>query len=232
MTTAPIGTLYTAPGTPSPDTVHMYLHEAGATDLLTIEKTNINKAVNRSEEFLKLNPMGEVPALALNNGVVITEALVICKYIDALRTNGEGSSLTGETDELRAETDMWSARIESKVMTPLFWAVRCGPLAKFFEDRVPGYIHPEVAEPMAVAANAGFTWLDAQLASDGRSFLCGDRFTIADIRLYVNYKFLTGVHKKLGAVGAEHAVLMEYIARIAAKDSAKFIVPPPRPKKL
>eukprot|EP00617_Octactis_speculum_P001565 CAMPEP_0185781078 /NCGR_PEP_ID=MMETSP1174-20130828/101187_1 /TAXON_ID=35687 /ORGANISM="Dictyocha speculum, Strain CCMP1381" /LENGTH=170 /DNA_ID=CAMNT_0028470923 /DNA_START=30 /DNA_END=544 /DNA_ORIENTATION=- len=85
---------------------------------------------------------------------------------------------------------------------------------------------------MAVAANAGFTWLDAQLASDGRSFLCGDRFTIADIRLYVNYKFLTGVHKKLGAVGAEHAVLMEYIARIAAKDSAKFIVPPPRPKKL
>ena len=42
-----LGTLYTAPGTPSPDTVHMFLHEAGVADKVAIEKVNINKAANR-----------------------------------------------------------------------------------------------------------------------------------------------------------------------------------------
>ena len=92
---------------------------------------------------------------------------------------GKGSSLHGETSLARATTDMWCARAETKFLVPLFWSVRCGPLAKFFADRTPGYIHPEIAEPMSVAAKAGMAWLDGQLAADGRPFLCGDRFTSA-----------------------------------------------------
>ena len=73
-----LGTLHTAPGTPSPDTVHMYMHEAGITDAVAIEKVNIGKASNRSAEFQALNPMGEVPALTLSDGGVVTESLVMC----------------------------------------------------------------------------------------------------------------------------------------------------------
>ena len=128
----------------------MYLHEAGATELVTIEKTNINKAANRTDDYMRtVNPMGEVPALALNDGTTLTESLVICRYIDAVRG---GSALTGTTAEQRAQTDMWCARVETKLLTPLFWAVRCGPLAKWFSARTPGFIHPEVSEPMGVAA--------------------------------------------------------------------------------
>ena len=176
--------------------------------------------------------MGEVPALALadGSGACITESLVICKYIESVRTQGKGSSLTGETDVQRAETDMWCARTETKVLTPLFYAVRNGPLAKFFEKRIPGFIHPEVAAPMEVASNAGFEWLNSQL-SDGRPFLVGDRFTIADCRLYVNFKFLSGVHKKLRAAAAEHSAFADYIARMAERESAKAILPPPRAKR-
>ena len=71
-----LGTLYTAPGTPNPDTVHLYLHEAGANDLVTIQKVNIGKGANRDEDYLKMNPMGEVPALALaDNSMTITESV-------------------------------------------------------------------------------------------------------------------------------------------------------------
>ena len=224
-----LGTLYTAPGTPSPDTVHMFLHEASATDLVTMEKTNINKAANRAGDFLaKINPMGEVPALALADGTLLAESLVICRYIDAVRTQGAGSSLTGETDAERAQTDMWAARVESKLLTPLFYAVRCGPLAKFFADRTPGYIHPEMSEPMGVAAKAGYAWVDAQLAADGRSFLCGERFTIADVRLYVNYQFLSKVHKAMVLDEQAHPALAAYLARIGSRASAAAILPPPR----
>ena len=102
-----LGKLYTAPGTPSPDTVHMYLHEAGVPTIVDIEKVNINKAANREEAYAKVNPMGEVPALVLANGTAITESLVICRFIDDTRTNGAGSPLHGETAAQRAETDMW-----------------------------------------------------------------------------------------------------------------------------
>ena len=223
-----LGTLYTAPGTPSPDTVHMYLHEAGATELVNIEKVNINKAANREDTYTKINPMGEVPALVLADGSAIAESLVICRYIDSMRTDGAGSTLTGTSPAEAAETDQWCARAETKYLTPLFWAVRCGPLAKFFANRTPGYIHPEVAEPMGVAAKAGQAWLDAQLAT--RPYLCGERFTIADIRLYVNYKFLTSVAKKLAATEDEAPAFTAYIARIAERESAKAILPPPRKK--
>ena len=74
-----IGTLHTAPGTPNPDVVHMFLHEAGAEDWVSIQKVNINKGANREAEYLKVNPMGEVPALVLADGTVLTESLVICK---------------------------------------------------------------------------------------------------------------------------------------------------------
>ena len=203
----------------------MYLHEAGANDLVTIEKTNINKAANRTDDYVKsVNPMGEVPALALNDGTTLTESLVICRYIDATRG---GSDLTGTTDALRAQTDMWCARVETKLLTPLFYAVRCGPLAKWFSTRTPDYIHPEMSEPMGVAAKAGIGWVDAQLA-DGRPFLCGERFTIADIRLYVNYKFLTGVHKKMAVDEAEHGAFAAYVSRVAERESAVAIAPPQR----
>eukprot|EP00966_Prymnesium_polylepis_P042715 992749-Prymnesium_polylepis.1 len=218
--------LYSAPGTPSPDTVHMYLEEAQATDMVTVEKVQIGKAQNRGADFVRLNPMGEVPALALGDGTtVLTESLVICRYLEDFRTGGAGSPLYGTSPIQRAETDMWYARAESKFLTPLMWAVRCGPLAKFFKDRTPGYIHPEVAEPMGVAAQAGLGWLEAQLA-DGRPFLCGERFTIADIRLYVNYAFLTKTHKPMAAQPAEHAAFLKWFTRVAARPSAAAIAKP------
>ena len=224
---SPLGTLFSAPGTPSPDTVHFYLAEAGIVDRVTIEKVQIGKAANRADDFLLKNPMGEVPALQLADGTVITESMVICTYLDDQRTGGAGSELHGRSAAERAETDMWAARAERQYLTPLMWSVRCGPLAKFFANRTPGYIHPEVAEPMGVAAKAGLAWLEKQLA-DGRPYLCGDRFTIADVRLFVNYKFLTKTHKPMAAAPDEAPAFLEWVARVEGRPGAAAIAPPKR----
>ena len=112
-------------------------------------------------------------------------------------------------------------------LTPLMWSVRCGPLAKFFANRTPGYIHPEVAEPMGIAAKAGLSWLEKQLA-DGRPYLCGERFTIADMRLFVNYKFLTKTHKPMAATPDEAPAFLEWVARVEGRPGAAAIAPPKR----
>ena len=106
---------------------HIVTHvpcQAGIADRVPVEKININKAANRSDDFQKLNPMGEVPALLLASGSVLSESLVICRYLEEVRTGGAGSPLHGASAAERAETDIWAARMESKYLVPLFWAVR------------------------------------------------------------------------------------------------------------
>lgn len=54
--------------------------------------------------------------------------------------------------------------------------------------------------------------------------------TVADVRLYVNFKFLTGVHKPMAKAAGEYAAFSEYIERIGARESAIAIKPPARKK--
>ena len=84
------GTLHTHQGIPSPDIVHMYLHEANV-EGLKFERTNVNKMVNRTAEFLSVNPLGEVPCLVVE-GESIADSSTICRYLDDVATEGTGKS--------------------------------------------------------------------------------------------------------------------------------------------
>ena len=159
----------------------MYLEEASAADSIAVEHVNIGKAANRGAEFLRVNPMGEVPALVLPDGTCLTESMAICKYLDDVQTGGLGSDLVGKTAADRAITDAWLGRVDGKYLMPLIQAFRSGPMFKFFESRIPGYVHADIAKPMGAMAQTGLGWLDGTF-SDGRPFLGGERFTIADIR--------------------------------------------------
>ena len=60
----------------------------------------------------------------------------------------------------------------------------------------------------------------------GRTYLCGDgRFTLADIRLYVYYTFISKVDKRQRA-SPELTQFTAYIQRIAERPSALMIKPP------
>jgi glutathione S-transferase len=40
------------------------------------------KGEQRSESYRKINPMGEVPALVLDNGTCIAQTNAICRYLE------------------------------------------------------------------------------------------------------------------------------------------------------
>eukprot|EP01048_Picozoa_sp_COSAG05_P029717 COSAG05_NODE_9928_length_593_cov_0.722672_1_plen_122_part_00 len=79
-------------------------------------------------------------------------------------------------------------RVDENILIPMGDGFRNGVMAKFFSKRRPGTIIPEACEGNKKAAAVGFEWLDKQMA-DGRSFVCGERFSLADIRLYMVYSF-------------------------------------------
>ena len=46
------------------------------------EQIDIGKADNRSPEFLKINPMGGLPMLELDDGTELAESVAICRYFE------------------------------------------------------------------------------------------------------------------------------------------------------
>src|SRR6202451_2529645 len=71
--------LYYAPGACSLSP-HIALHEAGlAHELVKVDLRA--KKLENGDDFLKVNPKGQVPALALDSGEIVTEGPVIVQMI-------------------------------------------------------------------------------------------------------------------------------------------------------
>ena len=63
---------------PNPKVVRMFMAELG----IEIEKEEIDLmgGANRQEPYLSVNPGGQLPALELDSGAVISEITGICEY--------------------------------------------------------------------------------------------------------------------------------------------------------
>ncbi|MCG8463706.1 MAG: glutathione S-transferase N-terminal domain-containing protein, partial [Xanthomonadales bacterium] len=65
---------------PNPATVRQFIIERGGINL-DVEHIDINNLENRRDEYLNnVNERGELPALRLDDGTVITEITAICTY--------------------------------------------------------------------------------------------------------------------------------------------------------
>ena len=203
--------LFTTPFIPNPDLVQMYLHETGR----QASVQNINLSVGKGENRTSFNPnpLGEVPCLVLPDDTPLSESCCIVKYLDDALGQ---TSIVGLTAADRALTDMWLKRIEDKVEGPMGAAFRSGPMAKFFAPRRPGYIHPANVPGDQAAAQAGLRWVESVLAGDGRPFLCGERFSLADLRFWNNCAFYARSDPSQ-SIPAELKHVTAYMARIVSQ---------------
>ena len=165
--------LWTAPDpAPNPRRVRLFLAIKGleipATDVAMFQRAH------KSPEMLALNPRGQLPFLELDDGRVIAETVSICRYLDELHPE---PPLFGTTPFERAETDMWIRRAETALGTPLslFWQHGHPFTAKLVEQI------PSMAEQARARVSEALAWFDGQLA--GKTWLTGDRMTMADIVL-------------------------------------------------
>jgi hypothetical protein len=72
---------------------------------------------NRREPFIStINPLGELPALQLDDGTAICEVTAICEYFEDIQPE---PPLIGSTPEERAETRMWVRRIDQNIAWPM-----------------------------------------------------------------------------------------------------------------
>ena len=175
---------------PNPHVVRMFIAELEL-DIETIE-VDLMGGENRKEAHLQRNPSGHCPTLETNDGNFIAEITAICEYLDELSSQG---SLIGGTPEERAETRMWVRRIDLQIVEPLTNGFRYSEGYDFFKDRLR--LIPQAADELKILCQERLTWLDDQL--EGKQFICGDRFSLADIMLYCFLKFGIKVGQPLNA---------------------------------
>jgi glutathione S-transferase len=145
---------------------------------------------NRREPYLSRNPSGQTPLLELDDGRCLAETGAICEYLEEKHPE---PPLIGTTAEDRAETRMWWRRVEINICLPMLYGFYFGEGLEIFRERT--HCIPEAAEGMKERGRKGMHWIDG-LIEDGR-WLAGDRFTIADICLYVYIDALRGMNQPI-----------------------------------
>lgn len=194
--------LYDARGVPSPRRVRICLFEKGLP--FQIRWMDLGLMDQKAPEYLRINPMGLVPTL-VHGDVTVVDSNAINEYLDEVYPEVR---LTPETAAGRAEMRGWFA-FENDWAKPFRDAV----YETFAKDRIratgltPDTVGAEIAKrtPNAVYARIAARLIadpkdEAKVTdcidllmekigamedrlSDGRTWLCGDDFTLADIAL-------------------------------------------------
>ena len=193
---------------PNPHVVRMFAAEKGIE--LELHEVDLMAGENRQNDFLKINPAGQLPALQLDNGDIVTEITAICEYLDE---QGESSSLIGTTAEERAETRMWVRRIDLGIAENVANGFRFAEGVPLFTGRMA--LIPHAADDLKGIAQEKITWLDGQLAD--KAFICGARFTLADILLFAFLDFGVQVGQ---ALNEDNKNIMAWLERVKSRPSS------------
>lgn len=160
---------------------HIILRETGA-DFTLVKVDTKTKQTESGADFWAINPKGYVPAIALDDGEILTEGVVMQQYLADLKPDTKLAPARGTKERRKLEELLVFLSTEvHKGFSPLF--------------------NPATPDDYKAIAKANigkrFDMLDKQL-SDGRKFLTGDTFTIADAYLFTlsNWTRPTGIDLK------------------------------------
>jgi glutathione S-transferase len=186
--------LYYSPGACSLSP-HIALLEAGLPyDLVKVDLKA--KKLENGDDYLAINPKGQVPALGLDSGALVTEGPVIVQYIadQAAAKNLAPANGSDARRQLQEYLGFINGELH-KNFSPLFQPV--------FDDEVKGFFKTRLM--------GKFKYLDGQLA--GKNYLLGKQFTVADGYLFVMLKWADRMSIDL----SELKNLTAYKNRVAAR---------------
>ena len=199
---------------PSPRRVRVFAAEKGIS--LPTVQVDLRNGEQFSDAFRAINPDCTVPVLLLDDGTAIADAVAICGYLEEIHPD---PPLIGTTAQERAAVTALNRQIERDGFYAAMDALR--NTAKGLKSRALPGPHdyeqiPELAERGRSRIANFFRDMDARL--EGREFVAGSRYTIADISALVLVDFAGWVKV---SVPEECANLRRWYAAVSSRPSAK-----------
>jgi glutathione S-transferase len=190
--------LYYSPGACSLSP-HIALAEAGLTADLV--KVNLkDKKTEAGDDYLKVNPKGQVPVLGLEGGGVLTEGPAIVQYIadKAPHAKIAPANGTAERYQLQEWLNMLTSELH-KSFSPLFNPAMPEEAKTIFREKI------------------GKTFGHINDRLTGRDYLMGSQFTVADGYLFTMLRWALGLKFDL----AQHPNIKAYFDRVGARPKVK-----------
>src|SRR5215813_12328579 len=178
---------------------HIVLRESGLS--FELEQVDIRaKKTKAGADFFAINPKGQVPVLALDDGDRLTEGPAIVQYI-ADQAPGSGLVPPPGTKE-RYRVQEWLNFITSELhknFSPLFRPNTPDAYKQIARQNIEGR----------------FKWVDQKLA--GRQYLMGEQFTVPDAYLFV----MTNWAQRVDIPLDPYPNLKAFRERVAARPKVK-----------
>ena len=169
----------------------------------------------KAPDYLRINPMGKVPALR-HGDVVVTEGAAICAYLaDAFP---EAGLAPPPGDRERGPYYRW-----------LFFAA--GPIEAATADKALGVEVPADRKPMVGYGSFADVLATLEAGLAGRTWLVGDRFTAADLLIgsYVGWGMRFGTMEKRPAFERYVEPLFARPAAVRAREIDDALLPKDQP---
>jgi glutathione S-transferase len=178
---------------------HIVLRELGLPFDLERVDTKTGKT-EKGADFRTVNPKGYVPALQLDDGQVLTEGPAIVQYLADKKPDAKLAPPAGTMERYRLQE--WLNYITSEMHKSV---------GSLFNPKMPEDFRGVTKEAIATK----FDYLTKQL--QGRGFLMGETFTVADVYLVV----VLGWTKHVGIDLAKWPVIQAYVSRITARPAVQ-----------
>ncbi|MFJ7793396.1 glutathione S-transferase family protein [Pseudomonas sp. NPDC096950] len=182
-------------------TVQIIANELGLKPQL-IHYDVFGKTTSNDDNFAEINPLGYVPVLVLDNDQkdLLSETITISSYLADQHPESELAPARGTLERVKFDQLLTFLATEiAQKHIPLMRKLMTEDGAEWTRNKLV----------------SAYTVLDQRLA-DGRAYLTGDVFTVADA-----YVFGTWWHERSGAPITHLKNLMAYKARIDARASVK-----------
>ena len=180
--------IYDRVGAPNTARIRIVLAEKGLEDQVEYVSVDLIGAEQKAAAFLAKNPIGKIPLLELDDGLVISESTAITEYLVNLDGN---PTLTGKTPREKALVHMMQRRVEQIFLEPLddFFHYGTPGLGKALAPwRMPDWPgRKDWGKRRGDQAIRGLAYFNDVMK--GRPFVALDRFSMPDITLYIGLLF-------------------------------------------
>jgi glutathione S-transferase len=179
---------------------HIVLREAGYE--FELEKVNLKtKKTESGQDFSTLNDKSSVPFLVLDSGETITEGVAMMQYLADQKPEANLAPTNGTMERVRLQE--WLSYISTEIHKthwPIFYAEQAGEQAR-----------------QVYLQKLKKTYDYVSHALQGKKYLMGDQFTVADAYMYTVLNW----HKFAKVDMSPWPVLLEYQERVAARPKVK-----------
>ncbi|HYD79019.1 MAG TPA: glutathione transferase GstA [Paucimonas sp.] len=190
--------LYYSPGACSL-APHIVLRETHAA--FTLERVDIGtRKTEHGVDYTTINPKGQVPLLALDDGQHLSEGPVIAQYLADRARREDLMPAAGTLARYRVME--WQNHITSE-------------LHKGFSPLFNPTLDTAAKAVFAEALQKKFAWVSSQLR--GKQYLTGDVFTVADAYLFT----VAGWAKYVSLDLSDHEHLQGFLKRVAARPAVR-----------